>query len=206
MKQTGKIGAGNLISFGRYRWRVLEIKDGKALILTECVVEQRAYHGVQKQITWERSDMREYLNGEFFGAFSAAEQARIMETRITDRDNPWYGGKWGNPTDDKIFLLSYDEVVRYFGDSGALANRSGEDAGVGLPYGDAISDEYDDARRVFDLDGNEAWWWLRSPGGPRDHTEHDHVTNGSAGDVIFLCGDDIGKKNGGVRPALWLRL
>jgi len=205
MNETNKT-KGGLIKFGEYEWRVLDEKDGLTLIITERVIEQRVYHGVQEPITWEKSDMRKYLNGEFLCKFTASERAKIAETHVTDRDNPWYGAKWGNATDDRVFLLSYDEVVRYFGDSGAIEDRRGEEAGVGLPFGGMISDDYNDARRVFDLNGDEAWAWLRSPGGPRDHTDYDHVTNGSVGDVIFLCGDDISKDDGGIRPAMWVQL
>ncbi|MCL2707750.1 MAG: hypothetical protein FWF03_01400 [Defluviitaleaceae bacterium] len=55
-----------------------------------------------------------------------------------------------------------------------------------------------------------AWWWLRSPGG------QGRQTTGSIGFIgeIFLCGDDVWmhsrengiEQNGGVRPAMWVRL
>jgi len=189
------------IKFGKFEWRVLEIDGSKALIITEHAIAQRAFHRAKKPFTWEHSNMRKYLNGRFFKQFSLAERARIIETKVTDRPNPWYGNPCGNETQDKIFLLSYDEVVRYFGDSGHLKNRMGIEFGVGLPYGDAISDEYDNARRCYDLNGAYAWWWLRSPGGNRTHT-----TAGSVGDVIHLCGDGVHRKDGGVRPAMWITL
>ena len=198
------VNIGDRIQFGNFEWRVLDVHETNALIITEHVIEQRAFHSSMEIITWERSDIRKYLNGTFYNTFSLTEQEKILETKLTDRDNPWYNTKYGNDTEDYIFLLSYDEVVKYFGDSGDLKNRKGVDEGIGLPYGDAISDEYNKARHVFDLSGFDAWWWLRSPGGPRDHTERDHVTAGSVGNVIFLCGDDICRDDGGVRPALWL--
>jgi len=204
------VEVGDIISFGIFEWRVLDVANDKALILTENVIEERAFHSVNninKKITWEHSDIRKYLNGEFYSRFSASEQARIIETSITNLDNPWYGKNQYDNTFDKIFLLSYEEVVHYFGDSGALENRKGVEYDVmGLEYGDAIHDEYDKARSALNLAGFNAWWWLRSPGGPRNHTDRDHVTAGSVDNIIWLCGDDVCKTDGGVRPALWLNL
>ena len=35
---------GSTVSFGGYMWRVLEIKDGAALIMTENMIGQHPYH------------------------------------------------------------------------------------------------------------------------------------------------------------------
>jgi hypothetical protein len=35
---------GDTLSFGAYRWRVLDIHKDAALILTEAITEQRPYH------------------------------------------------------------------------------------------------------------------------------------------------------------------
>ncbi len=37
--------------FGDYNWRVLDIQTNTALIITECIIEQRAYHDAYKDIT-----------------------------------------------------------------------------------------------------------------------------------------------------------
>jgi transcriptional regulator with XRE-family HTH domain len=204
------VEVGDIIDFGEYKWRVLDVRGDKALIVTENVIEERAFHNdndTKNKVTWEQSDMRMYLNGEFYNRFSASEQVRIVEINVVNLDNPWYGKNQYNDTLDKIFLLSYEEVVRYFGDSGALENRKGVEYDVmGLEYGDAIHDEYDKARSVLNLAGFNAWWWLRSPGGPRDHTDHDHATAGSVDNIIWLCGDDVCKIDGGVRPAMWVTI
>ena len=164
--------------FGKYVWRVLEEKDGKALIISEHVIDQRDYHSDLVDITWEHSAMRQYLNGPFYESFTPEEQSRILETQLSDRDNPWTGTKCGNPTADKIFLLSYDDVIKYFGDSGDFRNRVGwhwghEDGlgSVAVKGGqEFINDQYNNARRAYKANGSTAWWWLRSPGGSGQHT------------------------------------
>jgi len=125
---------GDIIPFGEYNWRVLDVKGDKALIITEDVVEQRRYHEQYIDVTWETCDLRKYLNGEFLDKF---DSARIVQVTNQNPDSP-YDGKDGNPTQDKIFLLNLDEFLKYFGDNG---------------YFD-ITIDYE----------TDAWWWLRTLG------------------------------------------
>jgi hypothetical protein len=200
---------------------VLEERNQNALIVTENTIEERSYHNELMDITWEHCEMRQYLNAVFYETFTAEEQSRILETQVSDRDNLWTGTSCGNPTADKIFLLSYDEVVKYFGDIGDLQNRQGwhwVDVDVpgfsgGVPEKgghDFVNDQFNNARRAYKTDGTPAWWWLRSPGGQGRHT------TGSIGFIgeLFLCGDDVWmhsrvhgeEENGGVRPAMWIKI
>ena len=184
---------GDTLQFGGEDWRVLDVQDGKALIISEKVLKQKEYHSEFTDITWETCDLRAYLNDEFYKSFSAAEQKRIAETKVINNDNPWFDTSGGNDTIDKIFLLSLDEVVKYFGDSGQLANRLNEET-----YW--IDDQYNDARIAYNLNGASSWWWLRSPGYDSGgavyvFSDGDISTNGNA----VNCTD-------GVRPALWLSL
>ena len=130
-----------------------------------------------------------------------------METRVINNDNPWYRTtKGGNDTNDKIFLLSIEEVVKYFGDSDDLKNRKGWDQEVtGLVLKDRkgywINDQYNNARITKDISGTASWWWLRSPG----------RGNGYAAGVyhdgsLIVGGCFVYNHTGGVRPALYLNL
>lgn len=201
---------GDIINFGSYQWRVMRVNGNSALIITETTIGKAPYHDHMTDITWEHCNLRKYLNGEFYDKFTEAEKTRIIKTKLTDRDNPWYGTRCGNSTLDKVFLLSYDEIIQYFGDSGDLQNRKSWywaehdkimhcDENSYLPYGDCIYDQYNDGRKVQNAKGADDWWWLRSPGA------HAH-TAGSIGyqGELSLCGDDVYRVDGGVRPALWL--
>jgi transcriptional regulator with XRE-family HTH domain len=212
------IKEGAIIPFGKYQWRVLKTDGNSALIITESVIEQRAYNEEFIHITWEHCDLRKYLNKQFYDTFDPADRARILETRITDCDNPWYGTKWGNPTVDRIFLLSTNEVLQYFGDSGDMKNnirwrcmdtdevvRSTEPEH--WQSGEYIYDQYNDARKalyhkVYHAGWDARWYWLRSPG---IHIRHTTVSIGEKGE-LFICGSDVYDNHGGVRPALWLNL
>jgi hypothetical protein len=54
---------GSIISFSGYNWRVLEAQGNAVLIITENIIEQRAYHNAYKDITWADCSLRKYLNG-----------------------------------------------------------------------------------------------------------------------------------------------
>jgi O-methyltransferase involved in polyketide biosynthesis len=74
--------AGNIIRFGDYDWQVLEVQEGKALIITTNNVEERHY-GDSQNPAWEKCSLRKYLNDEFLKKFTPEEQAQIIETSIT---------------------------------------------------------------------------------------------------------------------------
>jgi len=212
------ITEGNIIPFGKYQWRVLKTDGNSALIITERVIELRAFHEEFIEITWEHCDLRKYLNKQFYDTFDPSDKARIMETRITDCDNPWYGTKWGNPTIDRIFLLSTLEVIQYFGDSGDLQNnkrwhfKDAKDNEIfegahNEGHSDFINDQYNEARKalyhkVYNAGWDEKWWWLRSPGVPMRPTT---VIVGDIGE-LFICGGDVYDPSGGVRPAMWIQI
>ena len=193
----------DIIEFGGDEWRVLEVEGGKTLVISEYVLEKRLYHDDEpyEGVTWADSDIRQYLNGQFLERFTAIERNKIEETRITNADNPWFG-TWGSydrdtpggsDTTDYIFLLSLDEVVRYFGDSGQLENQP-EDA-----Y--AIDDQFNDARIARTTSGEALWWWLRSPGVSGRGSFAAAVDDDGQ---VFVSGEWVGSEYVGVRPAMWL--
>ena len=199
---------GELIEFGPYMWRVLDVQGSQALLLTDGLVGGGWYHDALVDVTWEISAIRRWLNGEFLDRFSQQDQARIAVTYVVNLDNQWFGGNGGNNTYDRVFLLSIEEVVRYFGDSGQLSNRP-EGAGAW------IDDQYNYARMVASPDGRLAenfvergyqvssQWWLRSPGYSNigAATVDNEGTLRLGGIMVFFDGLPRG-----FRPALWIEL
>jgi hypothetical protein len=116
---------GDRIDFNKYEWRVLDIRNNTALIITENIIGQRAYHDRYTDVTWADCELRKYLNGEFYEKFSSANKPRIIPVTNKNPVNPWYGAKGGDDTLDSIFLLTIEDVVcKYFGDSSIrLQNR-----------------------------------------------------------------------------------
>jgi hypothetical protein len=105
--------------------------------------------------TWESSTLRTWLNEDFYQtAFSEDEQSAIITTDVVTAANPEYETDGGNATKDKIYLLSYEEVINpLYGFS-----ESGEK-----------SDTRCSANTVFagqqkSYASNPSYWLLRTPG------------------------------------------
>lgn len=148
---------GDIISFGNYDWRVLVIQDNTALIITENIIEQRSYHNVYKDVTWADCELRKYLNNEFYDRFDKTHKSKILTVTNKNPDNPWYGTKGGEYTEDNIFLLTIEDAVcRYFGDSGALLQNPGKQK---YKYWFNKKDE-NNIKRMSKYEG-ENWgsWW-----------------------------------------------
>ena len=62
----------------------------------------------------ETSGLRGYLNGAFYELFSDEDSARMLVTKVVAANSKNGRVSGGNDTDDRIFLLSADEIQRYF--------------------------------------------------------------------------------------------
>lgn len=143
------------------KWRVLSInEDGTdAFVMADEVIDlTNYYHDNSVEITWEKSNVREWLNNTFLTtAFNEAEINAIKETTVTTADNKWSGEAGGNDTDDKVYLPSIEEMLE-------------------TAYGFSSDEKEGDTRRVTTADFAEAGgtpkdpvagamvYWLRSPG------------------------------------------
>jgi len=217
----GKPRIGSTITFGGSQWRVLDVKDNTALIISEQLIGLRSYHSSKTDITWEKCSLREYLNNEYYNKFTEEEKARIIETKNSNPPNLWYGTKGGADTVDKIFLLSLEEVVKYFGDSGDYKNKKRQEVDFDKttaididsgnykivtfesPNGYHVSDKYNDARIAKDKSGRRySGWWLRTPGENSNYAAFvDHVGS------LIVSGGWVGPPGSlGVRPAMWVKM
>ena len=140
--------------------------------------------------------MRQFLNGAFFDAFSEQERSCIAETKIRTNNNPWFGTDGGGITNDRIFVLSIEGVVHYFGDSGKLKHKAQTEKGAWV-----IDDEFNSARVAVDAIGAPRRWWLRTPGqGQQDAASV--LSNG----CILMNGSFVAMNPAGVRPAMWVNV
>ena len=173
------------VKYEPIKWRVLQVKNKEALLLSDVILDNQDYNDDYENITWEESSLRVWLNEKFINkAFSDKEKGKINIKRIINQDNLDYGTEGGNHTYDKIFLLSLSEVSE---------QQDGKKYGF-----------LDDGMRACEnstfCDGL-SWWWLRSPG------EFSDVAAGVHEDGrIDRDGCDIYNETNGVRPALHLNL
>ena len=201
---------GSIYHFCKYDWRVLAVENGKALLISEEILEKRhLYHSGKVSITWENCTLRKYLNGEFLNKLGAAK-SEIADTRNSNPDNPWYDTPGGNATTDKIFLLSLDEVCLYFGDNttAELKDMKNRKDLMKELKGSMFFGENSPSRIAKYTDGEAWYWWLRSPGRYKNHAAF--VDNGGCVIVsgIGVSVESYGKDDSGygIRPALWLNL
>lgn len=190
-KQNSKI-----ITFGNYDWQVLDDKGDKMLIITKDILELRWYHKEFVEITWADCELRNHVNIEFYQSFNEEEKARIIPTLNKNLSNPWFKTNGGRDTKDKIFLLSLEEVSKYFGDSSeSLKNKDMQKW---------LIDDQNNQKRQAKYNGQDHWWRLRSPG-YYGRTSASISANGN----IYVRGNGVfgrPKDGGGVRPALWLKI
>jgi hypothetical protein len=187
---------GSTLKFGPYEWRVLNVQEDKALLITKDVTHvNMPYNKSFVYVTWETCTLRKWLNEDFLHTFSGQEQSRIALITNVNKDNQWYRTTGGNNTTDRIFLLSVSEVFKYFGNSGQLENASPNS-------GYWISDQYNQ-ERIANYGYSSVWWWLRSPG-----CSSNYAAGVSNSGYITLSGTNVsyGGNIGGVRAALWLNL
>ena len=189
---------GEVIKFGNYpqdkdgtekpiKWIVMKNEGNQVLLLSKYVLDTKPYNKELEKVTWETSDIRQWLNNEFYTtAFNKAEKVKIQTSLIKNEDNSEHGTSGGNDTEDKVFLLSEKEAETLF---------SNNDERIAKATG------YAEKSGVYVNEKKESMWWLRSPGSD---------SYGAAGvrsyGWVSRDGNIVYDNSGGVRPALHLNL
>lgn len=191
---------GDYIKFGTYEqdnneengteeieWLVLDIQDGKALVISKHSLFYWRYYRTMTYVTWERSDVRERLNSVFSeSAFNTAESMMILTTTVSADANPNYNTSPGAETQDKVFLLSIVEANKYFhSDSERICTPT------------EYAKKWIEDNHTY---GYYHFWWLRSSGKWQDDATYVN-TSGS----INTEGNNMGYP-AAVRPAMWIDL
>ena len=144
---------------------------------------------------YESSDIHSYLNNTFLKLFDSNIQGAIKQVKIPYRKNGGSGGtdqSGANGLSAKIFLLSGYEVgwttsdYSYFPVDGAK-----------LSYFESGTGTSANNKRIANLNGSAAYWWLRSP------------YTGNTNDVWYVntngdYGLSYASNSSGFRPALIL--
>ena len=151
------------------------------------------------------ADNKNYTSDNFISAaFNSAEKNRILTTKIVTGKNPKFNTAGGPDVNDKLFLLSYEEVEKYFTSSDkserkAMITTYGKDSEntIGEP------DEYGNCHQYSAYCSGYNNWWLRTLG---DNDEKAMMVQAKDG-KYYLNDSMIGFAtcNGtpGIRPAFW---
>ena len=199
------VRVGDRMPFGQYPqgangevqplvWRVLAVENGRALLITEKLIDCVKYHTKRTDVTWETCTLRQWMNRDFIHkAFSSSEQTQIATVTNQNPNNPVERTKGGNATQDKIFALSINEAEKYFRNDD---DRMAAPTAYAIKNGTWVSDSYS-------LPNGEktGLWWLRSPGVNGDLAAFVDLDG-----YISQGGLDVSDGEVAVRPAFWLNL
>ncbi len=200
-------------------WDVLDSNEKGTLLVSRYVLDAQPYNDSQKDVSWETSPLRSWLNDDFINsAFTEGEQACINSVEIENPDNEMYETRGGNDTSDKVFLLSAEEVITYYefnyydtgrryGNSELLIIAPTEYAKQQGIEGQEITEDFlrqnsYDVNNYRSFIGKEGtWWWLRSPG----FSGNTAICVSSLGATGWLnvAGNKVDESRG-VRPAIYI--
>ena len=122
------MSVGDIVTFGRFpnelfqmdsiTWKVLSVENGRALLITvNCLInigDCNSGEPLNQNGFWENSDIRNFLNNGFYDVcFSKIEKEQIILAHLNNPKNPTYRTDGGPDTDDRVFLLSIDELEQY---------------------------------------------------------------------------------------------
>ena len=120
------------------QWLILDVQLDKALLIAKDCLLKAPYNEKYEIVTWEQCSLRKELFPKLFDQlFNETEGEQVLLSKNMNPDNDKYKVSNEKETYDKLFLLSFDEVKKYF-----------------------LVDE----ARTACLDGDKVFWLLRSPG------------------------------------------
>ena len=184
---------GETVTFGAWKnrteWLVLTRTGDELLLLSKRATAVSRYNASGTDTTWEKSDIRAWLNGEYYEtAFGKLEKTLIRQTEPDGDGSSSYdddAGGYGSPgAPDRLFLLDTAEVDRHMktaGERRCLAPLDAKKSGEEPPE-------------------NHIGWWLRtrtSDGTPACYIDENGETQ------YDYYGED---PELGVRPAMWVDL
>ena len=191
---------GESITFGSYEqdgdlsngnepieWIVLDSNDHGTLVLSYYALGYESFSNDRTEgHVWKDSVLRKWLNKDFYSsAFSSDEQNLILTTKLSNSGNSVHGTDGGEDTEDRVFVLSIDEVKEYVNHNRRITY---------ITWHSRVNNGLTDP-----IHSNGCWWWLRSPG---ETTKKAAYVDGSG--HIGTKGNWI-NLNLCVRPAMYLQ-
>ena len=158
----GALGIFTLADYcymGGQNWRCIHKGSGFAIL--KCMDSMsRAYKSSGSCGRWSTSDLRTYLNGEFYNKFSAAEKQRIIPVsngQVYANDNYTHAGV--ETTNDNVWIECYQNLTGVSYSSGGTFNE------YTTVLGTKISSKFLLYVRAQSNQTIGAAYWLRSGGG-----------------------------------------
>lgn len=193
-------------SYDPIEWDILETNNNKLLIITNLMIDSQEYYpnplegqfehnnGSGYANNYELSEVRKFLNDIFYDtAFSNLQKTLIekitVDNSVSSIESNVNERYVCDDTNDKIFILSYKEVNKYYKKDGARQAQGSDYAKVQGLF------------TVYKSDSNyigNGDWYLRSPGNGDEVVSFVHYTGELNG---WSCCYDA---SCGIRPVCWL--
>ena len=169
-------------------WIVLEVQEDKAWLMTKYCIDQVIFYPERVPMYWGKSDLRAWMNGEFFETTFTEEEKEIILTTIVKNDNP-HGMKGASAdTEDKIYLLSKSEVLHFMPE---MADR------VAYPT------EYAKSKDItLSPETGSCRWWTRTPGARK----MDMCGMRLDGRISAYGMQDVDWPTNTMRPVMWVKV
>ena len=188
---------GDYILFGSYEqdaqssngaepleWLVLDVQDGKALVITKHIIDEMAYSDYVGGVQWNGCFLRKWLNDQFLNTTFSEAELKVIPTVLMEidmnenykNDSSYQVWGTGDPTLDRVFLLSIEEYERYF-----------------LSASEAI------CTPVENVDHTS--WWLRTRGKGQRYAATVDAKTGK----LSHAGEYVSDVHA-LRPAMWIDL
>ncbi len=173
-------------------WDVVDHRDdGAILLVSKMALVCMPYNRACIHVSWEKSTLRQWLNHDFFhAAFSQEEQKSIVASTIKTPANTVYYTDSGKATEDKVFILSSEEMNEYRSSGLACVCEATEYAEIQGALNVTVYPE--------GLTGT--FYWLRNAGNVTTHA----VLVDEDGDICYM-GCKVSEPDICVRPALWAK-
>lgn len=191
--ETVKIG--DSIYLGSYKqqdnnpepieWIVLEKDGSKVFLISKIALDSKLYNEAYTPITWEECSLRHWLNNDFYNiAFDENEKKQIQEVTVVTED--YDGVDAGENTIDKVYVLSYEELNKYFEtDQDRLCKPT----------------KYVKKYAYVNPETGGCWWLLRTPG-----PDNTLVLSVNSDGSIDSNGGKVNSPRGTVRPVMWIEM
>lgn len=188
----GSYEQDNVLDNGKepLEWIVLEVneEEGKAWLMTKYCIDQAIFWHERVSRYWGNSTLREWMNSDFITeTFTEAEQSVILTTIVKNEDRNGRSAA-RQDTEDKIYLLSKDEVLHFMPE---MADRVAYPTEYAKTKGITLSEETGSCR-----------WWTRTPGARK----MDICGMRLDGRISSYGMQDVDWPTNTIRPVMWVRV
>lgn len=195
---------GKDLNGNRALWRVLSVDDDSIMLLSEFGIKKMSYDKDGKS-RWDTSTLRKWMNRLLFAAmFDEKEQSAVKLTTVKNDGLERYGTSSGEDTQDRMFLLSYEECMKeaygFTKGEGESCNQATESMSR-ICYCDEIrtvkeiygkNDVY--GNQIYSDSGKAARWWLRTAGFNQEYMSE-----------VNFAGDAFHHELMSAKSKLWVR-